>query len=134
MSDAEINIAVAEILGWTAPVGWDGHWPQRQHYSIPGCKSVVHGVPPGKKQKKYLYSVGVQDNLEPVPNYAGCLNAMQTAEQVLTDAQFEDYFNELEFQMPLARPARKRRHVCSAPARQRAEAFLRVFGQWKEGV
>jgi hypothetical protein len=69
--------------------------------------------------------------LDPLPNYLNDLNAMNEAEKALTDAQFEDYFDELESQVPFARPQHKRRHVCAATATQRAEAFLKTLGLWE---
>lgn len=58
-----------------------------------------------------------------VPDYLEDLNAMHEAEKVLTHEQFDDYYVRLCIK--IARPYH-------ATAAQRAEAFLRTLGLWKE--
>ena len=59
-------------------------------------------------------------------DWANDLNAMHEAEKVLTDDQREVFYprNLGAWQRPF--------NVIYATARQRAEAFLRTLGKWKE--
>jgi hypothetical protein len=60
------------------------------------------------------------------PNYCKDLNAMHEAEKALSPNQWNDYalaLNEVCWHWALIH----------APARQRAEAFLRTLGKWEEG-
>ena len=71
----------------------------------------------------------------PLPDYLNDLNAMHEAEKVLTDDQDLEYSEALE-QVVGARfgcnNAEDMRRLRSATAAQRAEAFLRTIGKWKE--
>lgn len=59
-------------------------------------------------------------------DYCGDLNAMHNAESVLnTDELFEQYY------LTLYETTQSTRWPVSATARQRAEAFLRTLGKWK---
>lgn len=105
MSDDEINAAIAESLGW----------------SLVGT-SIRAGRPPGAD---YVGS-------EFIPNYCADLNAMHEAEKGLTDDQymhFSDCLYDMEHER---RKQTKKWRWLSSPARQRAEAFLRALGKWKE--
>ena len=59
----------------------------------------------------------------PEPDYLTDLNAMHEAEMVLTADQWYKY----DSLMPLRDPQK-----IHATARQRAEAFLRTLGKWKD--
>lgn len=65
------------------------------------------------------------------PNYCGDLNAMNEAEQTLVGDLQPAYTYEL-LEVIKAKNWGAFEHV-SAPARQRAEAFLRALGKWEEG-
>lgn len=60
------------------------------------------------------------------PDYCNDLNAMHEAEKVLTSEQIDKYVTILCLEI---QPEPKLHH---ATARQRAEAFLRTIGKWKE--
>lgn len=62
------------------------------------------------------------------PDYVNDLNAMNRAEESLTDEMYDVYWNELV--AVCVRYSHERMN--SATARQRAESFLRAFGKWKE--
>lgn len=70
-----------------------------------------------------------------MPNYPACLNAMHEAEKIIIhapetivgDAGRKRYRNEL-------RKASGRLNLEHLPAAQRAEAFLKTLGLWKEGA
>jgi hypothetical protein len=106
MNDSKMQIAIAEACGW------------KVH---PKNDSIV--IPPNSPN-----SVQPRHTL---PDYLNDLNAMHEAEKVLSNGEFEDYFDELENQVPFASPGTKRRHICTATARQRAEALLKTLYLWK---
>jgi hypothetical protein len=58
------------------------------------------------------------------PNYCNDLNAMHEAERMLTKEQTDEYIAVL-FDSTY--------EAILATARERAEAFLRTLGKWKEG-
>ena len=62
-----------------------------------------------------------------LPDYLNDLNAMHEAEKTLGGAQMIDYGNLLPQIVADHWP-----NVCMATAAQRAEAFLRTLGLWKE--
>jgi hypothetical protein len=64
------------------------------------------------------------------PNYTGCLNAMHEAEKVLQQhmAKWWNYTSQLA----AANSTLGAGGEAHATAKQRAEAFLRVFGKWEE--
>ncbi len=103
MSDDEINAAIAESLGW----------------SLVGT-SIRAGRPLGAD---YVGS-------EFIPNYCVDLNAMHEAEKIMTKAQWGDFVEHLTTDFYSVSDAWK--DACHATARQRAEAFLRALGKWKE--
>lgn len=61
-------------------------------------------------------------------DYCNDLNAMHEAEKSLTDDQFKWYTYWVEKLMP---ETKYRCYLC-ATASQRAEAFVRSLGKWKE--
>lgn len=62
-----------------------------------------------------------------LPNYCNDLNAMHEAEEHLRGHQFQRYAEMLDDIIGSLGGIR-------ATARQRAEAFLRTLGKWKEGA
>ena len=111
MSDQEINIAIAEALGWTEVTD------NRKFHQCPT------GFPPNS-----------EGTLAYVSDYCGDLNAMRKAETGLNEAKYDG------FQKHLLEIVSPKTHwsdmaitrIVSATARQRAEAFLRTIGKWKE--
>jgi hypothetical protein len=107
MTEEQINIAIAESCGW-----WD-------------CK-MVSDDPMGRPK-------GVDNMFLHLPDYCNDLNAMAEAEKCLrgTDEQYHTdvaiHRRWKEYQSFLIE-----RYMASATARQRAEAFLKVLGKWKE--
>lgn len=111
MSDQEINIAIAEACGWK-----DVHFSE--------CwGNVVIGT---------LYD-DEDPNYAKIPNYCADLNAMHEAEKTLIGNGPDDetwvlwdlYRLALEEKLGYA-------DAFAAEANQRAEAFLRTIGKWKE--
>lgn len=115
MTPNEIRIAIAEICGW-------------KHFMFEGFDGENYNEP-FKEPRWKLNDKIVFD--EP-PNYPLDLNAMHEAEKTLTGEQFLKYAEELN------RVTKCFKHItpaimACATALQRAEAFLRVFGKWREG-
>ena len=103
MTDQEINVAIAEACGWVKHREIeDGHW-----IWVHPITKLICGQPL-------------------IPNYATDLNAMHEAEEILFGIQCENYARLLTGVGLLFYPA------AHATARQRAEAFLRTIGKWKE--
>jgi hypothetical protein len=100
MTDEEINIAVAESLGWT-----DCHKSVASVYGFPSERVVV-GVPPQRVAYKE------------VPNYASDLNVMFEIEKswITSGEIFEKYLYSL-MKVTEGKP-------WNATARQRAEIYL----------
>lgn len=124
MSDQEINIAIAQACGWT---------------------NVAHNtVFSGRKIGRGIFGnspFGGEYRL--IPDYCGDLNAMHEAEELFElSAKFgaHDYAANL-YHICVPRDMQHDDHfICwvvafyllNATARQRAEAFLRTIGKWKE--
>jgi hypothetical protein len=113
MTDQEINIAIAEALGWD-------------------CDPIeAHGW--GSRGQWVKHSARTNDRLvskRSIPNYCADLNAMHEAEKLfygdansLVGAERMSSYSHFvcKFQYPL-----------HSTARQRAEAFLRTLGKCKE--
>jgi hypothetical protein len=103
MTDEQINAAIAEACGWRKE---DDVW--------------------------FWTHDGIDFTSWETLDYCGCLNAMHEAEMVLAPKNWDrfsekwwDYYHHL-----LDGDVHKTIH---ATARQRAEAFLKTLGKWKEG-
>jgi hypothetical protein len=59
-----------------------------------------------------------------LPNYCGDLNAMHEAERILQDPDM--------YAVQLAQVCGRKKYLFHATALQRAKAFLRTLGRWKE--
>jgi hypothetical protein len=105
MTDKQINIAIAEACGWSKD-------DIERGYTL--CQFS-----------------------ENIPDYCNDLNAMHEAEATLNYEQAEQHEDELydicykenfhkEYPLPF------RFAVAHATAQQRAEAFLKTIGKWKE--
>lgn len=114
MIDTEINIAIAEACGYEQKGG-------RWYYDGKLCYQEAFG-----------------EIFEWEPNYCNDLNAMHEAEKVLTldSGQYNTYENQLRMLLRVSgrkvANATEEHKFLTAAARQRAEAFLRALGKWKE--
>ena len=105
MTDEQINQAIAEARGF---------------------------VLRKKNEKEFLFWDYPENWMGPdlrpwAPAFCSDLNAMHEAEKVLnTDRLFEKYY------LALYDTTQSTRWPICATARQRAEAFLRTIGKWKE--
>jgi hypothetical protein len=114
MTDQEINAKIAEACGWEDVA------PLKENLNVWIGK---HG--------------GYYQNLE---EYCADLNAMNEAEETLTEEQWDFMFGYLvsirwrnaseDERRGLG--SQKRLSPARATARQRAEAFLKTVGKWKE--
>lgn len=108
MTNEEINIAIAEACGWKL-------------YQKEGELPWLH--PNGK------------DYYRKIPNYIGDLNAIHEAETYMSSKLWNGYFNKLYkivFNTPDQPEHINNWRIINATAAQRAEAFLRTIGKWKE--
>lgn len=110
MTDSEINTAIAEACGWKA-------------HDHPECMAKKEGwIMP---ENWIMRPDG--DLVHCIPNYCNDLNAMHEAEeQGLKGNQL------LLFALLLDNTLRAELFGIRATARERAEAFLRTLGRWKE--
>lgn len=120
MTDNEINVAIAEACGWT-------------FFCVNAFNEHVYHGPNGE----VATSPDSDDDYQ-LPHYAGDLNAMHEAEKNLDFLQIVDYVNTLFRKFDEGEGWEDSSthlvffpFIC-APARQRAEAFLRVTGRWIE--
>ena len=111
MTDTEINIAIAEVCGW-------------KHYHLDLW------VPPQQTNDPDGFSELQCDSL---PDYLNDLNAMHEVEKALDDEQWLDYVRCLQEDVLQRWPGKYRQWAAltHATAAQRAEAFLRTIGKWK---
>ena len=114
MTQEAQRVAIAEACGWT------------EIEPCTCCDGVSRGYTPTPgAYKKHL------------PDYLNDLNACHKMEKMLTGEQAELFEDEL-FDIAKAKndvmknPLPWRFSVCHATAAQRAEAFLRTIGKWKE--
>ena len=105
MTPEQQRIAIAEACGWK---------------NVDAGSGRVWGVTTRHKGTPSEFDVCVD-----VPNYPFDLNAMHDAEKVLTDEQWDTYCYRLD-------EVGGMRHCTHATAAQRAQAFLRTIGKWKE--
>ena len=106
MTNEQINIAIAEACGWNPPPEAMGN--------------MTHGG------GKFLSSE--EWRKAHIPNYCKCLNAMHQAERTISDPQLW-----AEYQSYLSSDVMGSvGWICHATATERAEAFLKTIGKWKE--
>ena len=111
MTPEEINMTIVEHCGWTMI--------RPNHNNGP------------------LWGKNPDGRLFAIPNYHGDLNATHEAVRVLTDEQREAFgvhLRRIWMRDYNARCGYFPRHddSCNATAPQRAEAFLRTVGKWKD--
>lgn len=98
MSDDEINVAMADAMGWR------------------------------KEDGVYVWTAnGIDCTCDELWDWANDLNAMHLAEKTLSEANMFVMAHYIERFV-----SRYGQHYFHATARQRAEAFLRTLGKWKE--
>jgi hypothetical protein len=115
MNPNEINKAIAEYCGWTHGNLNDHEIMFKDRQSACVAQGRIH---------KQRIEMGIDPTRGTTPDYYNDLNAIHEAEKVLSDASFV-----------------YDRHLAETPgsgftwgstAAQRAEAFLRTIGKWKE--
>ena len=131
MTPEAMNIATAEHLGWT----------KIELYKDNAGPSFWCGIPPlqvGVGKDGEWEAVRAKHS-KGIPNYSGDLNAMHEVEKVLSEKELARY---AQFIIGMTRhalglPGHESHYpipfVIRATAAQRAEAFLRTVGKWKEG-
>lgn len=123
MTDKEINIAIAEECGWCV-VGTDSRDPSVYDG---GLYPFSLRSPDGKFSHK-IYATK-EAAWSDAPDFPNDLNAMHKAEKVgimKMEGFFRIYVDHL------VRITGRINGGVDATARQRAEAFLRTIGKWKD--
>lgn len=140
MTETEQRIAIAEVCGWK----WyrrlaTGPWEAKPHRAlyhptiVPEYVATLQPADMTERQcnEEFIWREGM------VPDYPKDLNAMYDAEGVLTLEQLVAYAETLcsltssEETCDL-NPSLAEYNLLHATASQRAEAFLRAIGKWKE--
>jgi len=120
MTNDEINAAIAEHCGWRnikeIDFGTDPY--------IDGPDQMWVGIHPESDSDS--------DEYEVIPDYDKDLNLMHEAMKTLSEEQVEKVWETLCDMIPFNRHSFRNGLVFDAPAKVRAEAFLRVIGKWKE--
>ena len=118
MNDESINGAIAEHLGWM------------RH---PTCKKVWRTPEQCERNRELIGTVSGPWSTESSgpPNFCRDLNAMHEAEKALTLEQVVDYC-AFTLRRTTGEGCVTDYKMIMATARQRAEAFLRTVGKWKE--
>lgn len=137
MTDQEINRAVAESVG-------DDRWliVKRGYFYRPNGHGYTSHVSeawalPLAEAKKHEYLIGEEPvtlRKAPIPDYCNDLNAMHDVENRMTDDEHLRFRNALWLLIIKTTqfPHHVSRNVHSATARQRAEAYLRTIGKWRD--
>lgn len=108
MTDEEINIAIAAHFGWRQ----HGHNGFQPTWIDPNGERFVQSW---------------------LPDYCNDLNAMHSAENAMILGNPDGWKFLENYPYYLGRVRKDRWDHFRATARQRAEAFLRTIGKWKEG-
>ncbi len=127
MSDAEIRIAIAEALGWM-DIYRCGKSLKRNN------EGSVHGKYFAGTQDKPSINYGREYQM--IPDYPGDLNAMHEAEKAAFGSSnlWQKFVFEL-LEISGGSGLSELDGLCclvQSTARQRAEAFLRTIGKWKD--
>lgn len=109
MTSRKINKAIAEHLGW------------KELSFVFDRKHIIGDRPSFHNGKIVSYIVD-----QYVPDYCNDLNAMHEAEKMLNEKQ-EDIMNSTLWDIMDGR-----KYLWHSTASQRAEAFLKTIGKWKE--
>lgn len=126
MTPQEINVAIAEACGF---------------FDIREDVTGFFGWRKGYHQPTTYYKAKENCTLSPIPDYFNDLNAMHEAEKTLTPNQQIRFIHNLGLEVlklcPLAGDYWMAHELdcwtmSRATAPQRAEAFLRTIGKWKE--
>jgi hypothetical protein len=139
MTDREINKTIAKHLRWKSSVkqwfcskdGGESGWLFDEYKEK--CEEYLNNI----KETDWRYGSTIHPSMSLPPKYCEDLNLMHEAEKALDYEQADDFWDFLcdttsqdndERENPL--PWRFAR--THATARQRAEAFLKTVGKWKE--
>lgn len=129
MTNEEINIVIAESVGWHPHPDNDKRKQKFWTYGGGG-----YGLPNGCDKRKAANPPihdGAWENILGLPDYCNDLNAMHEAEKVLTPEQLVDYC-AFSLRVATGEGCVTDYKMIRATAAQRAEAFLKTIGKWKE--
>lgn len=130
MTNKEINVAIAEHLGWSWYAVEKADWYYRQGgHGYTNRIEEAGRYTKGDAEKELVTGEPMRIVRIPHPHYADDLNAMHEAEKTLSD---ERYLEFTRFLMDECQEFGRVSRHSSASAEQRAECFLRAIGKWKE--
>lgn len=145
MNVTDQNIAISTFLGRPMPKyslneAWDEYPPTgRPNYETKVTFKLSHPDPDFHSlvfhcRKSELSKQEIKDAFaeEYLPNYCDDLNACHEMENALDGYMMFKYATELMMVMGGEGTGGSFSHI-HAPARKRAEAFLRTIGKWKRG-
>jgi len=118
MTPDEINVAIAEHLGWTQVRVIPPH-PRRKSEG-----PTIAGNPPATSEDRSIL----------VPDYCGSLDAMHEPEESLVGTDRRTLYLDHLYAIVCDDGAQKWERewfTVAAKAAQRAEAFLRTIGKWR---
>ena len=129
MTDREINKAIAEHLGWKPIVkqwfcskdGGESGWLFDEYKEK--CEEYLNNI----KETDWRYGSTIHPSMSLPPKYCEDLNLMHELESLYIemDEWWSAYLGHIGSQW-------SKQHAAHAPARQRAEAFLKTVGKWEE--
>lgn len=124
MTDEQINIAIAESVGWDCDPVEARAWGSRGQWAVPPDITKLPWPYSASTLERPLVSLRTF-----VPNYTGLLDAMHVVEDTLNEEQKTAYHRRIEDINGCDGTYFDDIH---ANARQRAEAYLRTIGKWED--
>lgn len=127
MKELDQNIAIMEYCGWFPHP--ENNNPSRgtKFWTFGGKAygegSAIVSFPPIYDDGEHWFKTGS------IPNYCNDLNLMHQAEERLTEIQCVFYRQSLK---EILTDVPATRFIWHATAKQRAQAFLRIIGKWKD--
>jgi hypothetical protein len=109
MTDAEINVAIAEACGW-----------RECRIEVDALGVIGTGISPNDFERSR------------VPGFVHDLNAMHEAERALKDDEQWQYCQNVLIVVARSIPRATWMEALHATAAEKAEAFVRTLGLWKE--
>jgi len=133
MTDLQINQLIAEYCGWNWYAVEKGGW-----YYRPDGHGYTNRISEAGKYSKEDANAeivkGEPMSIVPIPfpDYCNDLNAMHEAMKTLSEEQVDKVWETLCDMIPFNSHSFRNGLVFDAPAKVRAEAFLRVIGKWEQ--
>lgn len=128
MKPHEINEAIGRAIGATPRLSY-GVGKDNWVCFTDDSKRVCAEWLAEQVKRKTMYADCVVKEFKDWPKYHADLNAMHQAEETLTEDSCAGYIERLSY---ILSNLKWPNHIFNASAAQRAEAFLRLKGLWKD--